>query len=58
MSKTKQRKQSLYQQGYVDGKHIYGSTRWATHSQLSEYMKGFNQGKKEAKTKLLLQGEY
>ncbi len=58
MSKTKQRKQSLYQQGYADGKNIYGLTRQAIHPQLPEYKKGFNQGKKEAKTKLLLQGEY
>ena len=50
MSKTSQRRRSMYQQGYNDYKKGYGF-RWDKHPMLAVYKKGFNAAIQEAKDK-------
>lgn len=46
MSKTSQRRRSMYQQGYNDYKH-YGF-RWTKHPMLAVYKKGFAAAREDA----------
>ncbi len=46
MSKTSQRKRSLFDQGFLDGKAGAGY-RWVRHPHLDEYKRGWRDGRKE-----------
>ena len=46
MSKTSQRKQSLYRQGYMDGRKGY-DFRWRRHPHRGSYRKGYLKGRAE-----------
>ena len=57
MSKTSQRKQTLYNEGYRDGKEGNG-VKWAAHEFLSEfYLPGYRKGEKERKLEGLLENQ-
>ena len=46
MSKTSQRKKSLFDQGYEDGK-AFKYERWKRHPYLKDYKNGYKKGLKE-----------
>ena len=46
MSKTSQRKKSLFDQGYQDGV-AYRGQRWRKHPHMAEYLKGYKKGMKD-----------
>lgn len=46
MSRTAQRKRSLYEQGWIDGR-TGRFFRWKRHSQIEQYREGYEKGRLE-----------